>query len=70
MREPSVTTMTSTSSCGQLCVIAAMCPTSSDEKYMPRARRKTEPNLRHARPTVGVYTMGASSSRWSSRMRK
>ena len=39
-------------------------------KYMPRALRKTLPNFWQARPTVGVYTMGASVSRLSMSRRK
>jgi hypothetical protein len=54
MREPSVTTTTSTSSAGQLCTMAPINPRSSAEKYMPRARRKYEPKRWQTWPTVGV----------------
>ena len=40
MREPSVTTITCTSSCGQFHTIDEKWPRSSREKYMPRALQK------------------------------
>ena len=45
-------------------------PLSCELKYMPRALRNTLPNFWHARPTVGVYTMGARASRLSMSRRK
>jgi hypothetical protein len=35
---------------------------SSEVKNMPRDRRNISEKFWHARPTVGVYTMGVSSA--------
>ena len=46
-----------------------MRPRSSGVIHSPRARRKMWLNSWHARPTVGVYTMGRNSSMWSASTR-
>jgi hypothetical protein len=69
MRSLSVTTMSRTSSCGALASTSRMRPRWPGVIHSPRARRKMWLNSWQARPTVGVYTIGSSSSRWSTSTR-
>ena len=70
IREPSVTTITSTSSSSQLYIMLAMCPRSIPEKYMPRVWAKFEPNFWQTAPGRHKHAAGGGQrlgSGWAAR---
>ena len=69
MRSLSVTTISRTSGLAALASSSGMRSRSAGVIHRPRGRRKMWLNSWQARPTVGVYTIGSSSSRWSTSTR-